>query len=309
MTSVGRVARMSNWGRSVSHALSAAPILGLVALLGFVGCSEGETGVAATEDLEVAAGDSGQTSFPSFSDTSRPGGSDLADGDPRTAPDADAEPDSPEIPPPAPDSEPDAPAQEVAQPDLGPCIPLCQAKNCGADGCGGLCGTCGQLEICTGAGICAPDPSAGCAGLELAEHWAGTFDGDASFNILYKLVPIDGSAHGNMSFSISCLNSKYIVSGTMEGTASNNDFALGLSGTYNPQTKTLTAKVVDGTVFVLAVVTYFEFAGDIVGTLGPDGTFTGTLDVEAVSATTLFTLLDPATYSAWAKCDWDAAPQ
>lgn len=298
----------------MSHIVSAAPILGVVVLLGFVGCSESDAGVGAG-DLEVAGADSSPMSFPTFSDTGLPGGSGLTDSAPWTAADAeaeadaDADPGSPEIPAPIPDAEPDAVVEEVAAPDLGPCLPLCQGKNCGADGCGGTCGACDTLEICTGAGVCAPDPNAGCAGLALAEHWAGTFDGDASFNILYKLVPIDGSAHGDMSFSISCLNSKYIVSGTMEGVASDNAFTLGMSGTYNPQTKKLTAKVVDGTVFVLTVVTYFEFAGDIVGVLGADGTFTGTLDVEAVSATTLFTLLDPATYSAWAKCDWNAAPQ
>lgn len=290
-------------------------VLGLVFLgaLGLVACSDGEAATGLGDAIDTFDARPDTTVF-GFEPNPHPVDSgSIDDAAPADLPPAEADADraAPELPPPTPDSGPDAAVVDVdvAAPDAGPCVPNCQWKDCGLDGCGGSCGACDNAEICSSAGTCDPDPAAGCAGLELAENWVGTFDGDASFNILYNLVPIEGSAHGDMAFSISCLNSKFIVSGTMSGTASKNDFKLGLSGTYNPKTKTMTAKVVDGTVFVLTVVTYFEFAGDIVGVLGADGTFTGDLDVKAVSATTLFNVLDPATYSAWAKCSWDAAPQ
>lgn len=36
-----------------------------------------------------------------------------------------------------------------------PCVPNCQGKSCGSDGCSGSCGACGAGEACNGAGVCA----------------------------------------------------------------------------------------------------------------------------------------------------------
>ncbi|MFH1530109.1 MAG: agmatine deiminase family protein [Pseudomonadota bacterium] len=40
------------------------------------------------------------------------------------------------------------------------CVPGCVGKDCGPDGCGGTCGACGAGEVCTNGGLCAipPDP-------------------------------------------------------------------------------------------------------------------------------------------------------
>ena len=46
-------------------------------------------------------------------------------------------------------------ASEVA-PDT-PCVPACDDKVCGEDGCGGVCGTCPGDESCTEEGLCVPE--------------------------------------------------------------------------------------------------------------------------------------------------------
>jgi len=46
-------------------------------------------------------------------------------------------------------------APEVA-PDT-PCVPSCEARDCGDDGCDGTCGTCPGDESCTDDGICEPE--------------------------------------------------------------------------------------------------------------------------------------------------------
>ena len=40
------------------------------------------------------------------------------------------------------------------------CVPDCQDKSCGPDGCGGDCGTCPQNCLCGNSGTCSPDPGA-----------------------------------------------------------------------------------------------------------------------------------------------------
>ncbi len=44
------------------------------------------------------------------------------------------------------------------------CIPDCNGRNCGADGCGGSCGACAASEACSDAGVCICQPE--CAGLQ-----------------------------------------------------------------------------------------------------------------------------------------------
>ncbi|GEM_PF-1168194 len=44
---------------------------------------------------------------------------------------------------------------------MAPCVPSCKGKACGADGCGGTCGTCGGLDVCKGGTcVCVPDCNA-----------------------------------------------------------------------------------------------------------------------------------------------------
>ncbi|MBT9556692.1 MAG: hypothetical protein IV100_11720 [Myxococcales bacterium] len=45
------------------------------------------------------------------------------------------------------------PLQPVAA-CLPECIPQCSGKNCGPDGCGGICGSCGATETCNPSGVC-----------------------------------------------------------------------------------------------------------------------------------------------------------
>ncbi len=44
------------------------------------------------------------------------------------------------------------------------CLPDCNGRNCGADGCGGSCGACAGTETCSAAGLCVCQPD--CAGLQ-----------------------------------------------------------------------------------------------------------------------------------------------
>lgn len=70
---------------------------------------------------------------------------------------------------------PDADPFDVGPPDSGVdapvCIPDCDGRSCGPDGCGGVCGVCDPDAICTDGGACEPvDPPAGDAScLEVAE--------------------------------------------------------------------------------------------------------------------------------------------
>ena len=50
------------------------------------------------------------------------------------------------------------------------CVPACEGKDCGGDGCGGLCGSCGANESCT-AGLCACVPA--CEGKTCGDDGCG----------------------------------------------------------------------------------------------------------------------------------------
>ena len=52
--------------------------------------------------------------------------------------------------------------EDVEEVDQGPCVPNCEGKVCGSDGCDGICGFCGWGDVCTPDGtacktICIPD--------------------------------------------------------------------------------------------------------------------------------------------------------
>jgi hypothetical protein len=216
--------------------------------------------------------------------------------------------------------EPDAPApvpEVVDTPDVGedpgppPCTPQCAGADCGSDGCSGLCGTCEAGEICSEASSCEPDPEAGCGGLDLAEDWAGTFEGVHDSKVLGGLIPAsEGDTDGDLAFSIECLNSKFIVNGQVSGTASgDNPFELTLTGTYNPTTKELKGTVPTGHVLLVDTANLdIEFAGEMPGVLQADGTFLGTYAVEAVGGTSILGPLDMSQLSASSSGTWTAAP-
>ncbi|MEE2903931.1 MAG: hypothetical protein VYC39_16510, partial [Myxococcota bacterium] len=42
----------------------------------------------------------------------------------------------------------------MSLPDAGPCVPQCQGKQCGDDGCGGSCGECTMGQTCNTQGMC-----------------------------------------------------------------------------------------------------------------------------------------------------------
>ena len=53
------------------------------------------------------------------------------------------------------------------------CIPDCGGKNCGSDGCGGVCGTCEQGDICSALGTCQAACAPQCAGKDCGSDGCG----------------------------------------------------------------------------------------------------------------------------------------
>ncbi len=69
------------------------------------------------------------------------------------------------------------PADAVADgglgaPDLAICQPACQGKECGGDGCGGVCGTCGGATVCSN-GTCVATCTPSCGGAECGGDGCG----------------------------------------------------------------------------------------------------------------------------------------
>lgn len=175
-----------------------------------------------------------------------------------------------------------AAADEVSPPeDTSPtaCLPQCAGKSCGSDGCGGSCGECTDKQQCQ-VGKCVTKPNLGCAGLLLKENWTGKFKGECTFVGAGGLVPIKAKTSGDMTFAIKCFNSKYLVSGKMDGEASGNKFSLTLGGTYDPGKSKLTGTLTEGTILLWNLFTY-KFEGPIEGTLGATGTFDGIWQVDS----------------------------
>ncbi len=102
------------------------------------------------------------------------------------------------------------------------------------------------------------DGSQECEALGLAEQWDGSFDGEIASNFG------DTGVDGTMSFEISCLAGKYIVSGGMNGLGENQPFAVKLQGTYNPSTKTIKALLIEGTVQLFWLLPV-AFEGELIG--------------------------------------------
>jgi len=59
------------------------------------------------------------------------------------------------------------------------CVPDCNGKDCGEDGCGGVCGTCNAGETCTASGICQGSVcTPNCAGKSCGDDGCGGFCGE-----------------------------------------------------------------------------------------------------------------------------------
>ena len=130
-----------------------------------------------------------------------------------------------------------------------------------------------------------------CGALGVAAQWEGTFEGEVethieenlaqTLNLLADaLLPVSGE----LSFSISCVDSKLIVTGDMLGAATvagqgDFPFELALFGYYNPETQTMDADIINGMVLLYGLAeVYFvgSFDGDLVADLGQGGeVFTG----------------------------------
>ncbi|MBR58273.1 MAG: hypothetical protein CMH54_09655 [Myxococcales bacterium] len=84
--------------------------------------------------------------------------------------DTGASPNDPDIVDPCADCLPPFTCTEAGECIDTSCIPACQDKNCGADGCGGSCGACPEGELCySGECLCAPD----CTDLECGDDGCG----------------------------------------------------------------------------------------------------------------------------------------
>ncbi len=114
--------------------------------------------------------------------------------------------------------------------------------------------------------------------------------------------------NGSLAFEITCVESKFIVRGTLDGNAvvpgqfGIFPFQLTLQGHYNKVTQTMTTKMVDGSVSIYGLVHVF-FEGDFPGELGADGDFHGTWS--GYSTGTDSTLI---TGDATGDGTWDASP-
>lgn len=132
---------------------------------------------------------------------------------------------------------------------------------------------------------------ADCENLGVSPNWEGAFDGAIEYHIPEALedlfYPTDGIliVGGSLSFDISCVDSKLIVSGDMDGTANVSGegdfpFSVGLAGYFNPETGLLNANLVDGMVVLYGLAEIY-FSGDFVGTLTDeifDGTWSASYD-------------------------------
>jgi len=128
-------------------------------------------------------------------------------------------------------------------------------------------------------------PFEDCGELGIASSWAGTFVGAIDYNVTPNpLTPSTGTlpVNGTLGFEIQCIESKFVVSGDMDGVATVEDqgdfpFTLHIVGTYDPRERAMHANMVDGEVSIYGlIIVYFE--GDFDGAIVDDafqGTWSG----------------------------------
>lgn len=151
-----------------------------------------------------------------------------------------------------------------------------------------------------------------CGTLGIASSWGGSFAGNITFNLTAPAglgIPSSGimPVAGSLGFDITCVESKFVVKGELDGTATVVDqgefpFTLDLAGVYDPATDTLTARMVDGKVVIYGIIeVYFE--GTFTGALGANGRFAGGWDGYSTG-----TNQEIVTGSAAGNGSWTAAP-
>lgn len=151
----------------------------------------------------------------------------------------------------------------------------------------------------------------GCGALGVSENWAGPFEGLIEFHVTENpLTPSDGflPVEGRLAFDIECIESKFVVKGTMDGTATIEGqggtfpFVLKIQGYYSPLNKQMQARMIDGSVNIYGLVeVYFE--GDFLGELMEDGQFDGTWEGASTGTNQTF-----ITGTADGSGIWGAAP-
>jgi hypothetical protein len=117
-----------------------------------------------------------------------------------------------------PDAVPDATPEIVKPPDV--CAPACGGKQCGSDGCGGVCGSCAATETCGVTGQCEP-PTTGCNAVGGSETWKTSLGGSAS-DVLFDLVPVAGGGWAAAGYRTSTIDSNG-VQGWLVRLAANGD--------------------------------------------------------------------------------------
>ena len=151
----------------------------------------------------------------------------------------------------------------------------------------------------------------GCGVLGISEHWSGPFEGLIEFHVSDNpLTPSDGflPVEGTLSFDIECIETKFVVKGTMDGLATIEGqggafpFVLKIQGYYSPLNKQMQAKMIEGSVNIYGLIeVYFE--GDFLGELAADGDFDGTWEGESTGTNQTF-----ITGTAEGAGTWGASP-
>ena len=151
----------------------------------------------------------------------------------------------------------------------------------------------------------------GCEALGISEHWSGPFEGLIEFHVSDNpLTPSDGflPVEGTLSFDIECIENKFVVKGSMDGTATiegqagSFPFLLKIQGYYSPLNRQMQAEMVEGSVNIYGLVeVYFE--GTFLGELMEDGEFDGTWEGESTGTNQSF-----ITGTADGAGIWGAAP-
>lgn len=128
------------------------------------------------------------------------------------------------------------------------------------------------------------DPFSDCEALGIGPDWQGAFLGEIDFDLDSGglVTPEQGTifVQGSLAFTIECIDSKLVVNGQMDGTATvegqgDFPFVMKISGFYSPKNGKLTTQIVDGVVTIYDLIeVYFE--GELGGDLHADETFTGT---------------------------------
>jgi len=123
-----------------------------------------------------------------------------------------------------------------------------------------------------------------CGELGIASSWTGTFAGSIDYDLSAPAefgIPPQGNlpVNGVLSFEIQCIESKFTVTGELDGTATvvgqgDFPFTLRLAGHYNPQARTMNAQMVDGVVRIYELI-HVYFVGVFTGSIQPSGSFAG----------------------------------